>query len=66
MTTIHGDNGKKVQFALSNTIYECNQDTYIIEPSVIICNNRKDAELMQSEICTFISQLSKIIIEDND
>lgn len=64
MTTLRGDNGKKIQFAFSNVIHECERDTYIVELPTVICNSRKDAELMQEEISSFVSRLSKTIIKD--
>ena len=64
MTTIRGDNGKKIEFAFSNVIHECERDMYIIEMPTVICNNRKDAELIQEEVGAFISELSKTILKD--
>ena len=64
MTTLQGDNGKRIKFAFSNRIHECERNMYIIEMPIIICNNRKDAELIQEEVGTFVSELSKTILKD--
>ena len=64
MTTIRGDNGKKIEFAFSNVVHECERDMYIIEMPTVICNNRKDAELIQEEVGAFVSELSKTILKD--
>ena len=62
MTIIHGDNNKKIGFAFSNTIHECDTNMYLIDMPIVICNNRKDAELIQEEVSTFVSELSKAIL----
>lgn len=64
MTTLNGDNGKKIGFSFSNAIHEFNERTYVIEMPTIICNNRKDAELIQEEVGTFVSELSKNLLLD--
>lgn len=65
MTTLCGDNGKKIQFSISNAIHECDRNMFIVELPTLVCNSRKDAELMQDEIGSFVSKLSKAILEDN-
>ena len=63
MTTLQGENGKTIQFALNNTIHEIDKNLHIIEMPVVICNNRKDAEHIQQNINLFVSELSKKIIK---
>ena len=64
MTTLRGDNGKKIEYALNDVIHECERDMYIVEMPVLICNNKKDAELMQSEINTYLGELSRAVLND--
>lgn len=62
MIAIQGDNGKKVQFTLSDVIHEYEDNVYIIEMPVVVCNNKKDAELIQEEVGTFVAEVSKAIL----
>jgi hypothetical protein len=64
MTTLYGDNNKKIQFSISNTIHECDSDMYTIESPTIVCNNKKDAERIQNELGSFVSKLSRTILEN--
>ncbi len=63
MVTIRGNN-KKIEYALSEVIHECERDVYVIEMPLLICNNKKDAEIMQSEINSFVSELSRAVLND--
>ena len=62
MIAIQGDNGKKVQFTLSDVIHEYEDNVYIVEMPVVVCNNKKDAELIQEEVGTFVAEVSKAIL----
>ena len=64
MVTIRGNNDKKIEYALSKTVHECERDMHIVEMPLLICNNKKDAELMQSEINSFVSELSRAVLND--
>ena len=59
MTTLHGKNGKIIQYSFNNSIHQCSNNMCIIEMPFVVCNNRKDAELIQTEVSAFISNLSK-------
>lgn len=63
MVTIRGNN-KKIEYALSEVIHECERDMYVIEMPLLVCNNKKDAEIMQSEINSFVSELSRAVLND--
>lgn len=63
MVTIRGNN-KKIEYALSEVIHECERDVYVIEMPLLVCNNKKDAEIMQSEINSFVSELSRAVLND--
>ena len=63
MTTLKGNNGKTIQFAFSNTIHEVERNMYIAELPLVICDNRKDAERIQEDVGTFISELSKKLLK---
>ena len=63
MITMRGDNGRTIQFALNEEILEYENNVYMIEMPVVICNNKKDAELIQEEVGTFVSELSKTILK---
>lgn len=65
MTTLEGA-GRMIQYSTSNVIHECNDNTYIIEMPVIICDNKKDAEYIQSEIGSLVGELSRNLIFDQD
>ena len=64
MTTLRGSDGSKVQYSISNVIHELNDNGYVVELPILVCSNRRDAELMQKEIATFVSKLSKAVLED--
>ena len=65
MTILEGA-GRIIQYATSDVIHECNDNTYIIEMPVIICDNKKDAEYIQSEIGSLVGELSRNLIFDQD
>lgn len=62
MVVMQGDNGKKIQFKLSDIIQEYENNVYIVEMPIVVCNDKKDAELIQKEVGTFITEVSKIIL----
>lgn len=64
MTTLLGDNNKRIQFSFSNVIHECDRNTYIVEMPTLVCSSRKDAEIMQREISAFVNELSRAILND--
>lgn len=64
MTTLRGYNGKKIEYILNDVIHECERDMYIVEMPVLICNNKKDAELIQSKINAYLSELSRAVLND--
>lgn len=66
MIAIQGDNGKKIQFTLSDVIHEYEENVYIIEMPIVICNNKKDAELIQEEVGTFVAEVSKAILKKEE
>jgi hypothetical protein len=66
MIAIQGDNGKKIQFTLSDVVHKYEDDVYIIEMPIVVCNNKKDAELIQEEVGTFVAELSKTILLKNE
>lgn len=65
MTTLYNKKKtKNIQFALQDAIYECAKNVYIIEMPTLVCSNKKDAEIMQQEINTYISELSRALLDD--
>lgn len=64
MVTQRGDNGKKIEYSLSDIIHECERDMYIVEMPILVCNNKRDAERMQSEINTFLGELSRAVLNN--
>lgn len=64
MITINGENGKIIRIAASNVIHEVNREVYIPELPTIVCNSKKDAELIQADTITFINQLSRKLLKD--
>ena len=62
MVVMQGDNGKKIQFTLSDVIQEYENNVYIVEMPIVVCNDKKDSELIQKEVGTFITEVSKIIL----
>ncbi len=63
MVTIRG-NHKKIEYALNEVIHECERDMYIVDMPLLVCSNKKDAEIMQSEINSFVSELSRAVLKD--
>ena len=55
---------KKIQYSLNNIVYECNEGMYIIQMPTLACNNRKDAEFIQLNINTYISELSRAVLNN--
>lgn len=64
MTTLQG-NGRTIQFSFSNTIHECSRGIFVAELPLLVCSNKKDAEIIQQEVGTIISEVSKRILNDN-
>lgn len=63
MTTLRGENDDYIGYTLSDTIHDYAADIHIIETPTIVCNNRKNAEIIQKEINSFVSELSRAILE---
>lgn len=66
MIALRGENGKKIQFTLSDVVHKYEDDVYIIEMPMVICNNKKDAELIQEEVGIFVAELSKTLLLKNE
>ena len=65
MTTIYEEStGKTIQYSISNAIHECIDQTFIVEMPTVVCENRKDAERIQSEVGAYISELSRKIVKE--
>ena len=59
MITLRGETGKTIQYSTGKVIYECANDSYIVEMPIVVCDNKKDAERIQKEISALIANLSK-------
>lgn len=64
MIILRGDNGKKIEYVLDNVIHECDNEMYIVEMPLVVCNNKKDAEYIQSKINTFVGELSHTVLNN--
>lgn len=64
MVTLRGEGYKKIEYALNDTIQECDREMYIVEMPLLICNNKKDAEYMQRKINTFVGELSHTVLNN--
>ncbi len=64
MVTLRGEGYKKIEYALNDTIQECDREMYIVEMPLLICNSKKDAEYMQRKINTFVGELSHTVLNN--
>ena len=64
MVTQRGDNGKKIEYSLSHVVHECERDMYIVEMPILVCNNKRDAERINTTINTFLGELSRAVLND--
>ena len=64
MVTLRGEGYKKIEYALNDTIHECDGEMYIVEMPLLICNNKRNAEYMQNKINTFVGELSRTVLND--
>lgn len=64
MVTLRGEGYKKIEYALNDTIHECDKEMYMVEMPLLICNNKKDAEYMQRKINTFVGELSHTVLNN--
>ena len=64
MVTLRGEDHKKIEYALNDTIHECDREMYIVEMPLLICNSKKDAEYMQRKINTFVGELSHTVLNN--
>ena len=66
MIILHGDNNdKEIKYILNNDIIECNDNTYIVQMPILVCNKKDNAEYIQSKINTFVNELSRTILLNN-
>lgn len=63
MTTLYGENGKVIQYSLSNTIYSQIKNMYAVEMPIVMCDYEKDAEYIQQKVNEFVGELSKKLLK---
>ena len=61
MVTLQGKGYKKIDYALSDIIYERNEGRYVVKMPLLACNSKKDAKYMQNKINAFVTELSNTV-----
>ena len=46
MVTLRGEGYKKIEYTLNDMIHECDKEMYMVEMPLLICNSKKDMDLI--------------------